>query len=128
MVGLIMETQLSVVSIWTTDVAATELFYQEVIGLSLLRGHGGIPHFDLGGVCLVLLSGKPSPVRNSVPERFPLLAFRVENLDVVIERLIDHQVPFPWGIEQDSSARWVMVHDPAGNLIEMVEMFHPKGG
>jgi len=25
----------------------------------------------------------------------------------------------PWGIEEDAGSRWVMLYDPAGNLIEL---------
>jgi len=32
-----------------------------------------------------------------------------------------HQVELSWGIEQDASTRWVMFHDPAGNLLELVQ-------
>jgi hypothetical protein len=27
----------------------------------------------------------------------------------------------PWGIEGDARSRWVMFHDPAGNLVELVQ-------
>jgi len=119
-----METRLSVVSIWTPDVPARTHFYQDVIGLTVLPQPGERHHFDLGGAYLVVLSGKPVPARDRKPDRFPLLAFEVEDLDAAVVRLADHQIPFPWGIEQDAGARWVMVHDPAGNLIELVEWTH----
>ncbi len=120
-----METRLAVVSIWTPDLPGAVHFYHDVVGLTQLPSHDERPHFNLGEARLVLLSGKPVREHESKPERFPLLAFQVEDLDAVIERLADNQVPFPWGIEQDTTARWVMVHDPAGNLIELVEIFHP---
>jgi hypothetical protein len=38
-----------------------------------------------------------------------------------VERLTDHQVALPWGVEGGAGERWVMFHDPAGNLIELVQ-------
>jgi hypothetical protein len=37
------------------------------------------------------------------------------------ERLRLHGVEMPWGVESDSASRWVMLTDPAGNLIELVQ-------
>ena len=58
------------------------------------------------------------------PERFPQ-TFRVfafqSDLDAAVEHLRDHHVELPWGIEEDTDSRWVMFHDPAGNLIELAQ-------
>jgi hypothetical protein len=32
-----------------------------------------------------------------------------------------HNVELPWGLESNPAGRWVMFHDPAGNLIELVQ-------
>ena len=112
---------LSVVSLWAGDVPACAHFYRDVLGLNLLPHHGQRPHFDLGGIYLTILKGNPVPAQNTEPSRFPLIAFSVEDLDAMIERLRDHQVMMPWGIEKDASSRWVMFQDPAGNLIELVQ-------
>jgi catechol 2,3-dioxygenase-like lactoylglutathione lyase family enzyme len=116
-----MSTKLAVVSIWAEDVSATAHFYRDVVELLLLEHHGDIPHFDLNGVYLTILKGRPIPVKDAVPARFPLLAFAVDNLDAAVVRLNVHRVELPWGIEKDGVSRWVMFHDPAGNLIELVQ-------
>jgi hypothetical protein len=36
-------------------------------------------------------------------------------------RWVEDTVDLPWGIERDEHSRWAMFHDPAGNLIELVE-------
>ena len=77
------------------------------------------PHFDLGGVCLVILKGRSLPPLDPVPARFPIVAFAVDDLDAAVERLRAHHVELPWGIEEDAGSRWVMLRDPAGNLIEL---------
>lgn len=38
---------------------------------------------------------------------------------LAIEHLGLHGVKMPWGVESDSVSRWVMLTDPAGNLIEL---------
>ena len=114
--------KLAVVTLWAEDVNRTADFYREVLGLPLLTVDRGRPHFDFGGGYLVILQGKPSKVEDSVPSRFPVLAFAVHNLEGVIHSLQSHGVEMPWGIEEDSDSRWVMFYDPAGNLIE-VAMF-----
>jgi len=114
-----MSPRLAVVSLWAEDVPTAARFYRDVIGLHLMPHHGDRPHFDLGGVYLAILKGQPMSARNSVPARFPVVAFAVDDLDAAIERLHVHGVELPWGIEEDADSRWVMFRDPAGNLIEL---------
>jgi catechol 2,3-dioxygenase-like lactoylglutathione lyase family enzyme len=125
-----MNVHLAVVSLWAEDVPATAHFYRHVIGLRLLPHHGSRPHFDAGGLYLTILQGRPSPAEDAVPARFPLIAFAVEDLDRAVEHLRAHRVELPWAIEEDADSRWVMFHDPAGNLIELAEFKYglPSGG
>lgn len=116
-----MPIRIAVISLWAEDVPKTAHFYRDVIGLPLLPYHGDRPHFDLGGSTLVILKGRPSPPEDSIPDRFPLIAFAVDNLDAAIQRLHQYGVELPWGVEADAHSRWVMLHDPAGNLIEIVQ-------
>jgi catechol-2,3-dioxygenase len=114
-----MKLKLAVVTLWAEDVSRMTDFYQNVLGLPLLIVDCGRPHFDYGGGYLVILKGKPSKVEDSVPSRFPILAFAVHNLEEVVHSLQLHGVEMPWGIEEDSDSRWVMFYDPAGNLLEV---------
>jgi len=116
-----MNPRLAVVSLWAEDVTATAHFYRDVLGLNLMSHHGGRPHFDLDGIYLTILRGKPSPVQDADPQRFPIIALAVDDLNAALAPLHVHHVDLPWGIERDEHARWVMFHDPAGNLIELVE-------
>ena len=116
-----MYPKLSVVALWAPDIAIIAHFYRDVIGLTPIPHHGERPHFDLGGTFLVILKGRPSPPEESNPPRFPLLAFSVNDLEAAIAHLRQHGVQLPWGIESDERSRWVMFHDPAGNLIELVQ-------
>jgi catechol 2,3-dioxygenase-like lactoylglutathione lyase family enzyme len=112
-----MNTQLAVLSLYAKDVPSTAHFYRDEIGLRLIPHHSGRLHFDLGGVYLTILEGQPP----SAAAHFPVVAFSVDDLDVAIGRLQAHGVELPWGIEEYDGTRWVMFHDPAGNLIELVE-------
>ena len=109
----------AVISIWAEDIAETADFYRDVLGLELLHHHAGRPHFKVGGAYLTILNGKPQPAVESEPSRFPLFAFRVKDLDQAVARLEAHGVSLPWGVEGQGESRWVMFHDPGGNLIEI---------
>lgn len=116
-----MSTRIGVVSVWAEDVSATAQFYHEVIGLPMLSHAGGRPHFDVQGTFLVILQGKPLPPQDARPARFPLFALKVDDLNAAVARLRAHSVQLPWGIQEDAQSRWVMLYDPAGNLIEIAE-------
>ena len=116
-----MNIRLAVVSIWAEDVVAAAHFYRDVIGLKMMPHHAGDRlYFDLGGSHLAIIPGRPALPPDSGP-RFPVVAFSVPGLDVVIRKLRLHAVEMPWGVESNTDCRWVMFHDPAGNLVELVE-------
>jgi catechol 2,3-dioxygenase-like lactoylglutathione lyase family enzyme len=109
-----------VISLWAEDVPTTAHFYKDVLGLELFQHHhGDRPHFKIGNTFLTILQGKPVPAQDPDPERFPLFALGVDDLDAAVERLKAHSVELPWGIEEGQGTRWVMFYDPAGNLIEL---------
>jgi catechol 2,3-dioxygenase-like lactoylglutathione lyase family enzyme len=115
---------IAVVSLWAEDVPTTTHFYRDAIGLRLLPHHShhdGRPHFDLGGTYLTILKGNPVPAQNAEPSHFPLIAFAIDDLDSAIERLRAHHVELPKDVTEGADSRWVMFHDPAGNLIELVQ-------
>jgi len=116
-----MHPKLAVIGLWAEDVVAAARFYHQVIGLNPMPHHGKSPHFNLGGIYLAILQGRPRPAENAVPSRFPILALSVSNLENAMARLEANAVEMPWGIEKGANSRWVMFHDPAGNLIELVE-------
>jgi len=123
-----MNARLAVISLWAEDVPATAHFYRDVIGLRLMPHHGVRPHFDLGGIYLAILKGRPVPAQDPTPIRFPIVAFAVDDLDAAVDQLRAHNVELPWGIEEDTDSRWVMFRDPAGNLIELAHFKHGIAG
>lgn len=117
-----LKKKIAVVSLWAPDVAKASHFYKDVLGLKLMdEKHGGRPHFSLGDSVLTLLEGKPTPATDAKPERFPLLAFETDDIQSVMQHLEAHNVELPWSLEVDHYSKWVMFHDPAGNLIEIAE-------
>ncbi len=116
-----MSTKFAVVSVWSQDVAANVHFYRDVLGLELLAQHDSLPHFKVDGICLTMLKGAPAPAQNADPDHFPLFALSVDDLDEMVQRLEGYHVALPWGISSDATGRWVLFHDPAGNLIELVQ-------
>ena len=122
-----MPPKLAVISLWAEDVVAAAHFYRDVIGLKVLMHDQHRPHFDLGGAFLVILQGRSLPPLEPVPARFPIVAFAVDDLDAAIDRLRTHYVDLPWGVEEDAASRWVMFHDPAGNLIELAHFRQDPG-
>ena len=116
-----MEAKLFVVSLYAEDVTAAVHFYQQVIGLKLAAHHDDRPHFKVGGGYLVLLKGKLATQPSEGTALYPLVALLVDDFEAALERLRQHGVDLPGGVEQAGSLRWAMFHDPAGNLIELVQ-------
>jgi catechol 2,3-dioxygenase-like lactoylglutathione lyase family enzyme len=113
--------RIAVVSLRAEDVAETAHFYRDVVGLKLAAHHGGRPHFEVGGAYLVIVPGRPRPAEANEAARFPEIALAVAGFQASVDRLTAAHVSMPWGIEGDSASKWVMFHDPAGNLVELVD-------
>ena len=117
-----MINRIAVVSLWARDVLAAVQFYRDVLELRPLPGHDDPPHFIVQGVMLAIMQGDPQPALNPKPERFPLLAFAVEDLAAVVRKLEKAGRKLPWGVEGTPETPWVMLYDPAGNLIEIAQL------
>lgn len=116
-------SEVVVLTLWAEDIPAQVNFYHNVLGLEPLvtPGHDHRPHFKLNGATLVILQGQPHPAENTKPDRWPLFALAVNDLEKFVEQLKTHEIQLPWGIEGQSPKNYVMFQDPAGNLIEVVQ-------
>ena len=121
-----MITQFAVITLWAENVPAVAHFYRDALDLPWLHHHADRVHFDVGGVYLAILPGKPSAQEDPRSPRFPVVAFKVKDLDEALRRLQDQKVDTPWGVEENEEARWVMFYDPAGNLLELVQFREPS--
>ena len=110
------------VTLWVEDFASVLHFYQDILGLDLISHHGDVPQMQVGDGILVLVKGKLPPAMNAFPTDFPLIAFEVNELNKIADTLIAENVELLSGIEERRDSRWIKVRDPAGNLIELVEI------
>jgi catechol 2,3-dioxygenase-like lactoylglutathione lyase family enzyme len=104
------------VGLLVDDLEASLHFYVDVLGLTVrddrpeLRLRGA--WLDVGDAQLHLFEGRtPEDAGQHV-------ALRVSDVDVVISRLERLDVPFR-AFPRDAPPRQVIVHDPAGNRIEL---------
>ena len=112
---------LFVVTLWAPNIPESLHFYRDVLGLDLLPHHEGQPAFTVGdGIHLAIRKGTPVPAEDSVP--FPVIAFQVTDLDQAIQHLQTHGVKMAGDVVIKPSARYIMFHDPAGNLLEIAEL------
>jgi len=109
------------VALWVEDFTSVLHFYQKILGLDLISRHGDVPQLKVGDGILVLVKGKLPPAIDAFPADFPLIAFEVNDLDKMVERLMAENVELKSSIEERCDSRWIKVCDPAGNLIELME-------
>ena len=118
--------QVAVLTVWAEadKLAATAKFYEEVLGLRRVGSTADHHILDTDGTFFVIMQGQLAPPKEPA-RRWPLFALTVQDLDSSVEALRSAGVELPWGIEEfgapEPSSRYVMFHDPAGNLIEIVQ-------
>jgi len=118
--------QVAVLTVWaeTEKLEATAEFYEDVLGLRPVGASAGQYIFDTDGTFIVIMEGRLDQPADS-NRRWPMFALTVPDLGDSVEALQDADVELPWGIEEfgapESSSRYVMFYDPAGNLVEIVE-------
>jgi len=110
------------VALWVEDFASVLHFYEDILGLKLISHHGDVPQFKVGDGILVLLKGNLLPAIDAFPAEFPLITFEVNDLDKIFETLMAKHIELKSGIEERRDSRWIKLCDPAGNLIELVEI------
>ena len=112
--------------VYAADLEAAAVFYQEVLGMELLRRHDLVLVFDCDpGVLLIFDPAKARQSGRDVPSHGPSgpghLAFscRSEELASWRQQLAEHGVEIEaevdWG-----NARSIYFRDPAGNSLEFV--------
>lgn len=117
-----MITRFASVTLWVTDFEKALNFYRDILGLELLTHPGEIPHFKIGDGMLTLVKGKFSNPAEAFPPDFPQFSLAVENLDKLVAHLKSENYPLTSNIEEKRDARWMMLEDPEGNLIELVQL------
>jgi len=110
------------VALWVEDFDSALHFYRDILGLDLISHHGDVPQLQVGDGILVLVKGKLPAAMDAFPADFTLIAFEVNDLNKMADTLMAENVELKSGIEERRDSRWIKVRDPAGNLIEFVEI------
>jgi catechol 2,3-dioxygenase-like lactoylglutathione lyase family enzyme len=117
-----MDLNIAVITLWANNFEETLEFYKEVLGINNIHLEmNGVVHFKINEVLFTVMQGKPGKAENSFIPRFPIVAFSVEDIEETSRMLMENETDLPWGIEENATAKWIMLFDPAGNLIEFVQ-------
>jgi glyoxylase I family protein len=118
------------VAIIGSDYARSKRFYSEILGLPIVREVWRAERqswkcdLQVGAVQIELFSFPSPPARASRPEACGLrhLAFSVEALEPVIERLQDHAIAVePIRVDEHTGKRFAFFADPDGLPLELYE-------
>lgn len=114
--------------LYVDDVAQATAFYRDVVGLRPIEApddHSAAFRMDDRGLLLLFVAARSGAAGRFVPSHGAIgpghVAFRVEGLDAIANRLrsqgleIEREITWPLG------GRSVYVRDPAGNSVEFVE-------
>jgi catechol 2,3-dioxygenase-like lactoylglutathione lyase family enzyme/DNA-binding CsgD family transcriptional regulator len=114
------------VSLWARDVARTEQFYRDTLGLPHIFTFGALAFFDMGGVRLYVHCVPDAEWKAS-----SVLYFRVEDIDATMKTLTAAGVPFvgqPHRIHRDEATgdeEWMaFFEDPDRNMLALMSKVH----
>jgi len=114
--------QFATVTVWVEDFPSAITFYRDGLGLELVSRPGDIPQFLVGDSMLVLVKGRLFQPADAFPPDFPLFSFSVDNLEKTVRDLEKLNITLAEGITERPDSRWISLRDPAGNLIEIIEV------
>jgi catechol 2,3-dioxygenase-like lactoylglutathione lyase family enzyme len=111
--------------VWSQDIARSEAFYSDVLGLALTgRSHGALV-YEVGNSRLRI-----SPVPKTGPSEHTVAGFEVADVEAIVEQLLDKHVRFErfpdfahadngiWQAPDGTKVAWF--RDPDGNLLSIV--------
>jgi len=88
-------------TIWAENLKETANFYTDIIGLEIIpENRDDRLLFGLGkNQYLFIIKGKPLPIKESAIENFPVVVFRVDNIEMTFEHLTANGIKTLNGIE-----------------------------
>ena len=114
------------VSLWARDVARTEAFYRDTLGLPHIFTFGELAFFDMGGVRLYVHCVPDADWKAS-----SILYFRVDDIDATVKSLGASGVVFvgqPHRIHRDEATgdeEWMaFFEDPDRNMLALMSRVH----
>jgi catechol 2,3-dioxygenase-like lactoylglutathione lyase family enzyme len=116
--------------IWTSRIAEAEIFYRDVLGLTLRTKSDGALVFDVGGCDL-----RVSPIRETTPSDHTVMGFAVADVDATIASLRSRGVVFErfagfphaenGTVITPDGNRVAWFRDPDGTILSVVQ-FAPR--
>ena len=111
------------VAVQVSDLAASDRFYTEIVGLQKIDRQLGFPGswYQIGNFQLHLIVSEwaANSAREDKWGRHPHVTFAIADLNAIKQSLINKAVPF----QMSSSGRAALfVKDPDGNVVELLEV------
>ena len=106
------------------DVETSVAFYRRVLGLDVVVDHGWYAELGVGGrtMLAVVASGHETvPPEAVAPARGLLVTFEVEDAAAVADIAVEIGCPIRWPLTVELGQRHVMVTDPDGTIVDIVE-------
>ena len=106
------------------DVEASVDFYRRLLGLDVVVDHGWYAELGAGGRTLLALvaSGHETVPPDAVaPARGLLVTFEVDDAGAVADVAAEMGCPIRWPLTVELGQRHVMVADPDGTIVDVVE-------
>jgi catechol 2,3-dioxygenase-like lactoylglutathione lyase family enzyme len=117
--------------ITTPDVEASVAFYRRLLGLDVVVDHGWYAELGAGGrtVLAVVASGHATvPPEAVAPARGVLVTFEVDDAGAVADVAGQMYAPIRWPLTVELGQRHVMVSDPDGTIVDVVERVPMSAG
>jgi predicted enzyme related to lactoylglutathione lyase len=113
--------------LYVQNLPAAVAFYQEKIGLRLVRQGEGWADFDAGGGAMfeLLEGGRASSTPKGRDEQSLVIGFQVDDLDQALAALKSRQITLLAEPGQYKNQRWAYFCDPEGNILELKEIRRP---
>jgi predicted enzyme related to lactoylglutathione lyase len=110
--------------LFVEDLDKAVAFYEDVLGLKLLRRGDGWAHFDVGEDSLfeIYTGGKAWSQPKEHQEQPLVIGFLVEDLDAAVKELRGKGVKFIGEIGRYKDTKWAEFSDPEGNRLEIKEI------
>ncbi|MFC3563196.1 VOC family protein [Pedobacter jamesrossensis] len=111
------------------DIEKAKFFYQNLLGLIVNDNPMGLLELKIPGVNDILIY----PKTNHEPATFTILNFKVRNIDITVDKLVEKGITFEQynneyiktnekGISRGSSGPNIAwFKDPAGNILSIIE-------